>query len=179
MRGKKRKAEPPALKAVREGTFNMGGFTLGCAILDDGWRVLDLEALGKALGFTGAPDNRETARARRYGLPDLLAAAVLRPFVDQFWSQSEATPVVYRRLEGGIGYGYEVTTLPVFCRIYMDAKEAGYLQGEQLQIADACERLFKAQATSGKVVFVDTAASAQARSASDAIQKRPAKALGQ
>ncbi len=179
MRNTNRKAGQRPLKATHEGVLNLGGHKLVCAVLENGKRIVEQTAIAKAIGFTAEAEGSATDGSRSRDLPDFLAAANLKPFVDYFLTSSQAKPIAFQRLGGGIEYGYSATMLPLVLGIYCAAQLAGELQGAQLRIGENCMRLLSALTAVGKVALDDEVTGAQTSRAPDALQKRLAKELGQ
>jgi hypothetical protein len=92
---------------------------LGCAVLDDGTRVLTAKSVFDAFGRPrkGMNDRLEIEGTR---LPPFLAAKNLEPFIDQ--SVMERTiPIRFRDGESE-KTGYTATLLPKMCEVYLAAQ---------------------------------------------------------
>src|SRR6266567_2997631 len=112
-------------KALREGTLEIAGRTIACAVLETKMRVLTQETFLTAVGRAGkAKGGRGSERMiLKGGLPPFLAAENLEPFISDELRQA-ATPVVFRTLRGGKAYGYDAKLLPLVCEVYLLARDA-------------------------------------------------------
>lgn len=148
-----RPKSPPV--ALHDGTIEIAGRRIACAVLPDGKRVLTQEtfltAIGRSLKGKGgqiisSPD----------GLPPFLAAENLRPFIPN--ELREATvPYVFKTVSGGSAYGYDAMLLPMVCDVYLSAHDAGKTTRQQEHIVKACNLLTRGLARVGIIALVDEA----------------------
>src|SRR6202790_1437788 len=163
-------------RAEREGWLNLADRTIACAGLNDGRRVLTqetfLHAIGRArkakAGTGSKPGIDGLDQVDR--LPPFLVAANLKPFIDDKLRES-TTPIVYRALRGGRGYGFEARLLPRVCKVYLRARDEGKLNKTQEHIAVACDLLFSGLAEVGIIALVDEATGHQYERARAALQE--------
>ncbi len=166
-------------KALREGTLEIAGRTIACAVLETKMRVLTQETFLTAVGRAGkAKGGRGSERMiLKGGLPPFLAAENLEPFISDELRQA-ATPVVFRTLRGGKAYGYDAKLLPLVCEVYLLARDAHLealkeaqerrKRGEQVEaknilipsqerIVQICDLLVRGMAKEHIVMLVDRA----------------------
>jgi hypothetical protein len=149
--------------AVAQGALEFGDRIIPCAVLDNGVRVLTQQGVLLALGRARTAKGGEGASTG--GLPAILRPRNLGPFIDEpliAMSQS----IIYRPLVAGyskgIAYGLPAETLPMICRVYIDAEDAGALTASQRHVAQAARRLLVALENVAMVALVDEATGFQA-----------------
>lgn len=143
-------------QATHEGTLDIGGIKIPCAVLPDGTRLLSRAGFIRAIGRRGkAKGGRKYDRELE--VPVFLTAENLQPFVPQELTEN-SKPLVYRPLAGGsavLGYRYDL--LPLVCNVFLDAREAGALHANQIHIADQCRILSRGFAAVGLAALIDEA----------------------
>jgi hypothetical protein len=161
-------------EASYAGELKIGNVVLPCAVLKDGRRVLTQQGFNQAMGRRGnlklRPENEG------FNLPPFLLAKSLKPFISQELMAS-STPVVFRTLPGvggrggrTIAKGYLAEFLPMVCRVYLDARDAGALSASQLHVAQTADILVRALAETGIIALVDEATGYQYDRARDELQ---------
>jgi hypothetical protein len=134
-------------RAIAEGTLNIGGATLACAVLNDknNTRVLTQEGFLTTIGRAGKAKGGEGASVD--GKPAFLRAKNLEPFISNELVAS-TTPIEFVPLRGpgyqGRAFGFPAKLLPGVCWVYQDAMMAGKLLSSQTHIGEACRQLLKA-----------------------------------
>lgn len=149
---------PEYLKATHEGEIKIGDWSIPCAVLEDGSRVLTqrgfLAAIGRSGSIAGGSTNGLIGGEH---IPPFLAAKGLQPFVNQHVTVA-TTPVGFVPLHGGRpAFGYRAELLPQTCRVYLAARRAGGLVAQQLHIADQCEVILHGLGELGIIGLVDEA----------------------
>lgn len=157
------------LRATHEGTVDIAGFAIPCAVLEDGTRVLSRIEFIRTIGRTG-----KAKGGRRYDeeskIPVFLTAANLKPFIPlELLEDSSSIP--FQTLSGQTRMGYKATLLPAVCDVFLDAKLAGQLQANQEHIAKQCRILNKAFTRVAITALVDEATGYQDVRARDALAK--------
>jgi len=142
-------------RAVAEGTLDIHGTKIPCAVLEDGTRVLSRTEFIRAIGRKG-----KAKGGRRYDLgfqlPVFLTAENLKPFItSELIQNSKAIP--YRRVQGGGAIGYRAELLSHVCNLFLDAREKGALRSNQHHIADRCRILNRGFAIVGITALIDEA----------------------
>jgi hypothetical protein len=141
--------------ATHTGTLMIGSIELPCAVLEDGTRVFTqggfLHAIGRARNAKGGQG------VTLDGLPAFLRANNLKPFISKHLEDSTRHVVFYRPGGRAVSYGYRAELLPLVCRVYLEARDAGALTHNQLPIAARCDILIRALAAVGILALVDEA----------------------
>jgi hypothetical protein len=113
-------------RAVAEGTLEIAGRRISCAVLDTKMRLLTQETFLMAVGRAGkAKGGKGSERVMRVGgLPPFIAAENLLPFISDDLRLA-ATPIIFRTKKGNRrAYGYDATLLPLVCEVYLSARDA-------------------------------------------------------
>lgn len=160
---------PKVMQATHEGAVPLGEFTIPCAVLEDGTRVLSRIEFIRTIGRKG-----KAKGGRRYDeeskIPVFLTAANLKPFISDDLLENSA-PVPFYGLNGQMRMGYRADLLRSVCDVFLDAKIAGALQPNQEHIAIRCRILNKAFAAVGIAALVDEATGYQDVRARDELAK--------
>lgn len=145
--------------------LRIGDFEIECYVLDDDTRVITqasmLQALGRHRRVAGA-DNMDLQ------LPPILQGKAIRPFIPADVVE-RAQPVPFRLPSGSRANGYRAELLPVFCEVYLAAREAGALPANQRPIAARAEMLIRGLAHVGIIALVDEATGYQDIRTKDAL----------
>lgn len=161
-----RPRNPPA--ATHDGTLEIAGRKIACAVLANGTRVLSQETFLSAIGRSRKGKGGQIV-ASPDGLPPFLAAENLRSFVSEELRQA-TVPYIYRSLRGNNAYGYDAMLLPMVCEVYLNAKDAGKTTRQQEHIVRACNLLTRGLARVGIIALVDEATGYQAIRDREALQ---------
>ena len=150
------------------GELRIGDATIGCAVLEDGRRVLTQSDMMRAMGRA----RQAKGRAHYDGdvnLPAFLTAKNLKPFISNELyvtsSQIEFLLLPPRRR----AFGYLADMLPQVCEVYLRARDANALVRSQLHIAHQADILIRGLANVGIVALVDEATGYQRDRAADAL----------
>jgi hypothetical protein len=142
-------------RAVAEGTLDIHGIKIPCAVLEDGTRVLSRTEFIRAIGRKG-----KAKGGRRYDLgfqlPVFLTADNLKQFITNELMQN-SKPIPYRRVQGGGAIGYRAELLSHVCNLFLDAKDKGVLRANQEHIAKQCKLLNRGFAIVGLTALIDEA----------------------
>ena len=153
-------------RATHEGELRISDFTLQCAVLEDGRRVLSERGVLRALGIhyggaqfkRGVLENAQSADGDAVRLPMFVASATLRPFIDNELLALLTQPIRYRpRQSGRPGRGLDATLIPKVCEVWLRARDARVLQKRQFGIAARADALMRALARTGIIALVDEA----------------------
>jgi hypothetical protein len=148
-----RPKNPPV--ATHDGTIEIAGRTIACAVLADGKRVLTQETFLSAIGRSRKGKGGQIV-ASPDGFPPFLAAENLRPFISEELREATA-PYIYRSRSGRNAYGYDAMLLPMVCEVYLNAKDASKTTRQQAHIVKACDLLTRGLARVGIIALVDEA----------------------
>ena len=154
---------PP--KATHEGELTIGAVAIPCAVIEGGVRVISQRGMSTALGrhVTGSGTSKqkigsEPAADSVAKLPNFLAAANLKPFIDLELAASLTEPVEYLPRHGGrTAYGFKAELFPRICDVWLRAKDAGVLIESQKQTAEKAYMLMRALAHVAIIALVDEA----------------------
>lgn len=158
-------------KATHRGTLRIGDLEIPCAVLSDGRRVLSENGIASALGGRSGAAKRLKTKSEEGGIPIavFLASKSLEPFIDDSLSGGPLRPVEY--LSGDIRVeGYAAEALPEICNIWLRAREAGVLNDQQRNRAQAAEILVRGLAEVGVIALVDEATGYQETRNREALQ---------
>lgn len=138
-------------RATHEGDLQIPGVVpLKVANLKDGRRVLLSRAFLEALGRPWKGTYKHTAR------PNFIDAKNLDPFVKGEIIEF-LEPIEYLSLSGHKRTGYRAELLPLVCKVYASARDAGALNPGQKTAAQFAEALLKGFEKIGIISLVDDA----------------------
>jgi hypothetical protein len=142
-------------RATHEGTLDIAGSEIPCAVLEDGTRVLSRIEFIRTIGRTGkAKGGRKYDQESK--IPVFLTAANLKPFISSELLE-DSTPVPFLSISGQPRIGYKATLLPAVCDVFLDAKIAGEIAANQEHIVKQCRILNKAFTRVAITALVDEA----------------------
>lgn len=146
---------PPVPRATHEGTLKIGAKEIGCAVLENGQRVITQSSFMKALG------RARQAKGRQYydgdvNLPAFLTAKNLKPFISKELEVT-SSQIEFKPLRGARAFGYPADLLPKVCDVFLDAKQSGALLSGQTHIAEQAQIIIRGLAHVGIVALVDEA----------------------
>lgn len=160
-------------KVEFSGVLEIGDFSIPCAVLSDGARVLSESGIATAiLGGRSGASKRKKKAAEEAGaqLPIFVAPSQLEPFITNELREGPLKAIRYR--EGNsIVIGYDAKILRAVCEIWLAARAAGALQTQQRDKAQRAEILIRALADIGIVSLVDEVTGFQKFRARDELQR--------
>ncbi|WP_370190926.1 P63C domain-containing protein [Qipengyuania sp.] len=159
----------PKLPAARyAGTLTLGDVEIGCAVLEDGTRLLTQSDMMRALGRARQAKGRGFYDAD-VNLPAFLTAKNLKQFIpsDLYVTSSQ---IEFTLPSGKKAFGYKAELLPQVCEVYLEARDAGALVQSQEHVARQAEVLIRALAKVGIVALVDEATGYQRDRGHDALR---------
>jgi P63C domain len=150
------------------GIIALGDAEIGCAVLEDGTRVLTQSDMMRALGRARQAKGRGFYDAD-VNLPAFLTAKNLKPFIpsDLYVTSSQ---IEFIMPNGNKAFGYRAELLPQVCEVYLEARDAGSLVQTQLHVARQAEILVRSLAKVGIVALVDEATGYQRDRGHDALR---------
>lgn len=158
-------------KATHSGTLKISDIEIPCAVLEDGTRVFSESGITEALlGVRSGASKRLKKQAEEAGahLPVFVAPGQLRPYITKEIAEGPLRPIRYV-MNGRASLGFEATLLPAACEIWLNARQAGALQKQQLDKAQKAEILMRGLARVGVIALVDEATGYQKDRAKDAL----------
>ena len=141
-------------KAIYEGEIHIGDYSISCAVLEDGTRLLTQEGFLKAIGRSGKPAAGRGSQVEK--VAPFLDLNNLKPFVNKEL-ESSTFPMVFRPVSGSRAFGYKAELLPKVCEVYLKARDENKLLKSQKKFAVACDLLMRGLAHVGIVALVDEA----------------------
>lgn len=162
-------AAPEVLPVARyAGVLSLGDAEIGCAVLEDGTRLLTQSDMMRALGRARQAKGRGFYDAD-VNLPAFLTAKNLKPFIpnDLYVTSSQ---IEFLLPGGKKAFGYKAELLPQVCEVYLEARDAGALAPSQMHVAKQADVLVRALARVGIVALVDEATGYQRDRGHDALR---------
>lgn len=156
------------IKATHEGKIQLGETELNVAVLEDGTRLINYSAIFKAFGRTKRGAQNDGSRV--HNMPAFLNANNLQPFVGTDL-QAVLEKVLYKDKSDRVNEGFEAKILPLLCKVYLDAREAGALKQQQEGLARASEILLFGLSNIGITALIDEATGYQYEREKDELQK--------
>jgi hypothetical protein len=141
--------------ATHEGSMNIGGVDIVCAVLNTGQRVITQSGFMRALGRARQAKGREYYKGD-VNLPAFLTAQNLKPFISNVLEVT-SSQVEFRMKNGGIAFGYRDELLPEVCDVFIKASREGALHASQVSVADRAHILLKGMAHMGIAGLIDEA----------------------
>lgn len=157
-------------RATHTGEMVIAGRKLAAAVLDNGKRVLTQATFLAAVGRVRRPKGGTGIMGSAGGLPAVLAADNLQPFVTEELRET-AIPVMYRTETGAKASGYDAMLLPMVCEVYLRARDADAIHYTQRAVVEASDLLMRGLARVGIVALVDEATGYQEDRARDELSK--------
>ncbi len=163
--------EVTILSATHSGQLEIAGKELGCAVLEDGTRVLTATAIYKAFGRSRRGKDRDDQG--RALLPRFVEAKSLKPFIDAaFDGGQQDLTISYRSKIGGNTYeGYKAEILPILCEAILQANDSGEISEQQRDLVDASSILIRSFAKVGIIALIDEATGYQEEREFNELQK--------
>ena len=146
-------------KVTHTGEIEIGNLKIPCAVLEDGTRVLSENGITNALlGSRSGYSKRRAIASKAKGapLPLFLAPERLKPFISRELVDGPLTPLIYSQKSRRIT-GFDAEVLPGICDVWLQARDAGALQTQQLDKAKKAEILMRGLAHIGVTALVDEA----------------------
>lgn len=130
-----------------------------CVVLEDGTRILSEHGVTYAMkSRSGAAKRRKKVELEegRAPLPVFMASSKLEPFISDELRIGLLNPIRYR-IGRRIAQGYPAVLLPQICDVWLSARDAGVLSGQQLKKCKQAEILMRGLAHIGIIALVDEA----------------------
>lgn len=156
-------------QAIHVGEVTIGDMAIGCAVLEDGTRVLTQSDMMRALGRSRQAKGRAFYNAD-VNLPAFLTASNLKPFISNDLHVT-SSQLEFRLPAGQRAFGYRAELLPEVCEVYLRARDAGALAKSQEHVAIQADLLTRGLARVGIVALVDEATGYQRFRARDALAR--------
>lgn len=169
-RWEKEKQNGSLPKATHKGTITIGDATIPCAVLDNGKRILSETGVTLALGSRSGGSKRLKKEQEKDGaqVPVFLAPNNIKPFITNDLLEGPLQPVFYKDGRRHV-VGFDASILTKVCDIWLQARDAGVLQKQQMERAHKAELLIRALADVAIVALVDEATGFQNERERDAL----------
>ena len=152
-------------KATHKGVLKIGDMELECYVLEDGRRILHQRGVLKALGMSRGGSSHGGDRLAKF-----VGGKILKSFHKKDLAVG-TQPFLFRTPRGPVANGFEATILPDICELIIDAKDAGVLQKQQLNIAKQATILHRGFARIGITALVDEATGYERDKEKDDLQR--------
>ena len=155
VRAKKHLSSLP--QASYRGSLQIGDMSLNCCVLDDGRRLVSENTIQEQFGSSGGKTLKLKEKLENDNngpIPVFLASKPLLPLINKNFSGTDLSPVEYND-NGKIAYGYRAEILPKVCEVWLEARDNGVLQTQQLPKAKKAEILIRGFARVGIVALID------------------------
>jgi hypothetical protein len=169
-----KQGKSPMLRATHDGTLDINGLYLPCAVLEDGTRVLSERSFSSVLGSSRGGRAYATRRNVSGGaeLPVFLASERLKPFIDDALAAALSRPIQYIPLHGGrSAFGIKADVVPKVCEVWLKARDEEELSKRQQEVAKKADLLLRGLAHVGIIALVDEATGYQDQRAKDALAR--------
>lgn len=152
-------------EATHRGILHIAGANVPCAVLSNGKRIISQTGLFQAF------DRPRKGEKRQEGLPSIVGAANLLPFVtDELKEKSRA--IHYVHTNGKLASGYDAEIIPVICELYLTANDMdGILVESQQKIVLRATAIIRALAKVGITALIDEATGYQYDREKDELQR--------
>lgn len=148
------------------GSIKLGVNEIPCFVTHDGISLLSATKMQSVLGLIDEGKRHSGSRLKRF-----LEQKTLGPYFERYFEESQLQPVKYDGPNGKIT-GYKATILTSICKMMLEARRDGVLNGQRQQsIAMTCEILLGALADVGIEALVHEATGYQQVRERDALQK--------
>ncbi|WOD43619.1 P63C domain-containing protein [Hwangdonia lutea] len=157
-----------------KGQIEIGEFSISCAVLDNGERILVDRSLASALGVKGSGAYWQKKKEQKGAmLPEYVSANYLTPFISEEVREKLSKPIVYKDSDGKLNEGVSATALVDICDIWQQADKKGALDNRSNAkiAAHNAYVIFKGFANVGITALVDEATGYQYDREKDELQK--------
>jgi len=151
-------------KAIYEGTLDLNGYEIPCAVLDTGERVLSQRGVNTAFGRSAPSTSAEEK------LPAILAIKSIKPFISNELMLKASEKKLYITKGNFKAISVPAEMLPEICDVWLKARDANALS-QNNKTAIAADLLMRALAHIGIISLVDEATGYQDIREANALQK--------
>ncbi len=148
-------------KADFNGELNIADFSITCAVLDNGQRVISERSFASALGVKGGGaywQQKKTAKDTSVILPEYVSATYLKPYFTPEIEEKLTSPIRYISKFGSEANGFPAEVIPDICHIWLEARKHKALKTDtQKHIAEKAYLLLRGFAHVGIIALVDEA----------------------
>jgi hypothetical protein len=143
---------PEVFEATHRGFLEVAGSKIPCAVLKNGKRIIS------QTGLFGAFDRPRKGEKRQEGLPSIIGAANLLPYVTNELRE-KCKAIHYFHTNGTVAVGYDAVLIPLVCNLYLEADQTNprMLVASQEKIVERAKILVRALAKVGITALIDEA----------------------
>lgn len=151
--------------------LRIAGTEIGCAVLEDKTRVISYSGITRSLGLGKGGGGGQEIGGELQKLPRFLYLKALKPFISTELAAGIENPIEFLPLHGGrTAFGIPAERFTDICQVWIDADNAGKLEGKHKETAEKARILQKAVGKIGWVALVDEATGYQKVRDKDALQ---------
>ena len=161
-KGRWKTTENDSNKTQYEGFLHIGNYSIPCAVLKNGERVISRRGMAKLLGRKIGGSSYEKGTT--------LIASNLTQFIAEDVQSIIDNPIEYKSGRS-TNYGLKADIIPKVCEIWLKARDAEALTQSQLPIAVQAEIIMRALAQVGIISLIDEATGYQNIRDRDELQK--------
>lgn len=153
-------------EATHRGYLNIAGIEIPCAVLSNGKRIISQTGIFEAF------DRPRKGEKRREGLPSIIGAKNLMPYVNEE-IRAKCHAIHYFHTNGRTAVGYDAELIPLVCELYLDADEDNprMLVASQEKIVQRAKVIIRALAKVGITALIDEATGYQYDREKDELQR--------
>lgn len=134
-----------------EGTLDLNGYKIPCAVLEDGQRVLSQRGINTAFGRSAPSTSAEEA------LPAILTPKNISSFISNELMLKASDRKYYITKGNFKALAVPAELLPEICDVWLKARDAGALSPNQTKTAISADILMRGLAHIGIIALVDEA----------------------
>lgn len=167
-------ALPIATHGSSDHPLTIGTVEIPCYVLDDDTRVLSQRGLQTGIGMSVSGGSKTGEQRLVSFFTSILEKSKENSDLSvriETVVERLRTPINFRLQMGGTAFGYEATILADVCDVILAARQNGYLQKQQMHIAQQAELLVRGFARIGIIALIDEATGFQRDRAKDALAK--------
>ena len=149
---------PKATHGSSDHPLTIGTVEIPCYVLDDGTRVLSQRGLQTGIGMSVSGGSKVGEQRLVSFFTSLLEKSLENTELSmriEAVIERLRNPIHFRQPIVGTAFGYEATILADVCDVILASRQNGYLQKQQLHIAQQCEILVRGFARVGIIALVE------------------------
>lgn len=165
---------PKATHGSSDHPLTIGTVEIPCYVLDDDTRVLSQRGLQTGIGMSVSGGSKVGEQRLVSFFISLLEKAKSNNELSariEIVIERLRNPINFRQPIVGTAFGYEATILADVCDVILAARQNGYLQKQQMHIAQQAELLVRGFARIGIIALIDEATGFQRDRAKDELAK--------
>src|SRR5271170_2322425 len=160
-------------KATHYGELEIGELKIPCAVLDNGMRVLSETGIAHSFGSRSGAQFKTKRLAKEEGralLPIFMLSDRVKPFISKELEYALCNPIIYT-VGSNVFHGFAAELLPQICDVWLSAREAKVIHGNQENRVQRAEILMRGLAHVGINALIDEVTGYQRDRAADSLSK--------